>query len=393
VQPATFVMLSTTDWDSPQFGSRQQIARCLARRGHRVLYVEVPRALHSLISDPAGTRRAIPRMGRIRSVGDGIEAFTPPPMLPVYYHPATNALNQRLLRRYVRGALSRLHWRPDVLWTYWPNTARLIGKMGERVAVYHCIDDFAAAAYPLTPQRAIVQMEAEQCRKVGLIFVRSPGLFTTRSRLNPRTYRLPGGVDTEVFDPDRVGEPLAMVSALPGPRAGFVGTIDDRVDVDLLLQCARGLPEVCFVLLGPVKRHRVAIGPLPNEPNMHFLPECPHHEVAAAIAGLDVCLIPYRVNTYTQALSPVKLYEYLAMGKPVVATDLPYLHREAELIRICRNPGEFLRAVRQSLERPLAPAHIRAMRQAAQMHSWKHQVDVIESYLEPLLEPLSTSET
>ena len=75
----SFLTLSTTDWDAPQFGSRQQIARELARRGHRVLFVEVPRALHSLVSDPAGTRRALRRMGR-RIRGD-LSAWEGPPRL------------------------------------------------------------------------------------------------------------------------------------------------------------------------------------------------------------------------------------------------------------------------------------------------------------------------
>jgi glycosyltransferase involved in cell wall biosynthesis len=386
VQPKTFVIVSTTDWDAPQFGSRQQIAQCLARRGHRVLYVEVPRALHSLISDPEGTHRAMRRMGRTRSASSGLQVFTPPPVLPVYYQPATNAVNQRLLRRYVQGALNRLRWQAEVLWTYWPNTAYLIGKLGERMAVYHCIDDFAAAGYPLTTRRAIAAMEAEQCRKVQLIFARTPSLADARSVLNPRTHLLPGGVDTDLFDLERVKEVPASMQALPRPRVGFIGTIDDRIDVGMLVQCARGLPAVSFVLLGPIKRHRVQVSALRREPNVHLLPACPHDSVPAAVAALDICLIPYRINTYTQALSPVKLYEYLAMGRPVVATDLPYLQREAELVRIARSGEEFLREVQQALQCPLAPANVRAMRQAAEMHSWRSQVDAIERYLEPLLE-------
>ena len=93
----TFVFVSTTDYDAPQFGSRQQIALELGRRGHRILFVEVPRALHSLVSDPQGTRRAVPRMGRTRCVASGVYAYTPWPVLPLYYHPLSNFVNQRLM--------------------------------------------------------------------------------------------------------------------------------------------------------------------------------------------------------------------------------------------------------------------------------------------------------
>ena len=104
----TFVFLSTTDWDAAQFGSRQQVAMELARRGHRLLFVEVPRALHSFISDPTGTRKALRRMGKMRWIDETLAVYTPKPVLPVYYHPVSNWVNQRLLVRDVQHALKQV---------------------------------------------------------------------------------------------------------------------------------------------------------------------------------------------------------------------------------------------------------------------------------------------
>jgi glycosyltransferase involved in cell wall biosynthesis len=381
-----FLFLSTTDWDAPQFGSRQHIALRLARRGHRVLFVDIPRALHSLVSDPAGTRRALRRLGRVRQVPDGPLVYTPPPVLPVYYNPAINAVNQRLLLRYLRRTLARLGWQPDVLWTYWPHTAHLIGRLGEWVSVYHCIDDFAAVGYPLTTRGAIARMEAEQCRAVDVIFARTEGLTEAKRRFNPNIHLLPGGVEIAHFDPARVTAPPADVASLPDPRVGFVGTMDDRVDVRLLVHCANSLPEAAFVLVGPVKRHRVDVGPLENLPNVHLLPPCPHSQVPAIIAALDVCLIPYRVNPYTEGLSPIKLYEYLAMGKPVVTTDLPYLRREAAHIRLASRPEGFLAELQEALAHPPTAEEQAHWRAVAEAHSWERQVDEIERHLAPFLE-------
>lgn len=381
----TIIILSTTDWDAPQFGSRQQIARQFARRGHRVLFVEIPRALHSLISDPSGTRRAWRRMGRARQVPDGPLVYTPLPVLPIYYNPATNAINQRLLRRDLRRTLARLGWQPDVVWTYWPNTAYLVGRLGERAAVYHCIDDFAAVGYPLTTQAAIARMEAEQCRRADIVFARTEGLAAARRQCNANTHLLPGGVDSDLFDPAHALVARPDVCALPRPRAGFIGTIDDRLDIDLLVHGAERLPDATFVFVGPVKRHRVRIGPLQRLPNVHFLPPCPHNDVPAMIAAFDACLIPYRINPYTKGLSPIKLYEYLAMGKPVVATDSPYLRREAEHIRIARTAPEFLARVQASLASPPSTDEQARWRAAAEAQSWTRQMDEIERHLSPLL--------
>ncbi len=381
----TIVILSTTDWDAPQFGSRQQIARQFVRRGHWVLFVEIPRALHSLISDPGGTRRAWRRIGRTRQVTDGPLVYTPLPVLPVYYNPATNAVSQRLLCRDLRRTLVRLGHRPDLLWTYWPNTAYLVGRLGERVAVYHCIDDFAAVGYPLTTRAAISRMEAEQCRRADIVFARTEALAAAKRRLNPHTYLLPGGVDTAQFDPARDLVARHDVRALPRPRAGFIGTIDDRLDVDLLAHCAEWLPDTTFVLVGPVKRHRVQVRPLQRLPNVRFLIPCPHHDVPAMMAAFDVCLIPYRINPYTEGLSPIKLYEYLAMGKAVVATDLPYLHREAGNIRIARTAPEFLAEVQAALADSPSKDEQDRRRAAAEAQSWARQMDEIEQHLSPLL--------
>jgi glycosyltransferase involved in cell wall biosynthesis len=374
------IFVSTTDWDAPQFGSRQQIAQRLAQRGHRLLFVDVPRALHSLVSDPAGTRRALGRLGRLREVAARLVVYTPWPVLPVYYHPLTNAVNQRLLARDLQHALARLGWRPDVLWTYWPNSAALVGRLGERLAVYHCIDDFSAVSYPLIPRGSIAHLEADLCRRAGLIFTRTEALAEARRGINPETYVLPGGVDTVHFDPARV-TPAADIAALPRPRVGLVGTLDDRLDVQLLAACADQLPEASFVLVGPVKGHRVDLAPLAARPNVHLLPARPHDEVPSVVAAFDVGLIPYRRNAYTEALSPIKLYEYLAMGKPVVASDLPYVRREAAHVAIATGAEATVAAIRARVDRPPAPEERAVWRAVAEANTWERQVDVIEEHI------------
>ena len=376
-----FLFLSTTDWDAPQFGSRQQIALHLARRGHRILFVEVPRSLHSCFTDPTGTKRAIRRLGQWRKIAEGIVAYTPFPVFPLYYCPLTNALNQRLLLRYLHHLLTAQRWQLDVLWTYWPNTAPLVAKLGERFAVYHCIDDFAAAGYPLTRRHWVADMERDLCRKVDLVLARTEELAAARRRDNPSTFLLAGGVDTDLFDPLRVSRPHPEIADLPSPRAGFVGTLDDRVDIELLVRCAQKLHDVTFVLLGPQKRHRVDSRTLESLPNVVLLPPCPHDQVPAILAGFDVCLIPYLISPYTRSLSPIKLYEYLAMGKPVVGTDLPYLHREEARIIIAHSQDEFIAGVAAALRETRSSEKAAWRRQAALNQSWEAQVDEIERLL------------
>ena len=386
MDPLTFVFLSTTDWDSPQFGARHGIAQELGRRGHRVLFVEVARALHSLISDPAGTRRALKRLGHLREVAPGVIAFTPWPVLPIYYSPLMNAINQRLMALYVRHALRKLGWRVDVLWTYWPNSALILGRLKERAAVYHCADDMAAVRYPFVRQGTIRAMEARLCASVDVIFARTPAIAADRARWNANTVLLAGGIDPVRFDPVRVSASPDPLAAIPRPRAGFIGTLDDRFDEKLIIACAERLPHVHWVFVGPMKAHRASFEELSRLRNVHLLPPCPHHEVPLYIHGFDVGLIPYWLNEYTRAVAPIKLYEYLAMGKPVVSTPLPYVMREAAHVRLASDVDSFAKAVEEALAHPPSDDQRATWRAVALKYSWGAQVDTIEQTLAPLLE-------
>jgi glycosyltransferase involved in cell wall biosynthesis len=382
MRPLSFLILSTTDWDAPQFGSRQAVARSLARRGHSILFVEVPRALHSLISDPAGVGRALRRCGTHRLIEDRLLAYTPRPILPVYYHPWSSALNQRLLRRDLRRTLARLRWQPDVLWTYWPNTAGLCGSFGEHLVVYHCIDDFAAVTYPLVRRGAIAAMEADLCRRADLVLASTERLTERAAELNARAVQIPTGVDLDAFDPARVLAADGEVLSLPAPRVGFVGTLDDRLDVEMLVDCARQLPHVTFVLVGPVKRHRQSIASLAGLGNIRLLAPRPHDAVPAVIAAFDAAIIPYRRTAFTENLAPAKLYEYLAMGKPTVSTDLPFVRRAAEHVRIVSDAAAMAAALREIIEHPPRADERDRWRAAAARNGWERRVDGIEALLE-----------
>jgi glycosyltransferase involved in cell wall biosynthesis len=383
MRPLNFLILSTTDWDAPQFGSRQAIARSLARRGHEVFFVEVPRALHSLISDPGGVSRALRRRGTHRVVEDRLIAYTPRAVLPVYYHPWSSTLNLRLLRRDIRRVLGALRWQPDVLWTYWPNTAALGGSFGDRFLVYHCIDDFAAVTYPLVRPGIIAGMEADLCRRADLVLASTEQLAKRAAAFGARAaVHLPTGVDIDAFDPARVLAGDAEVLSQPAPRAGFVGTLDDRIDVDLVVECARQLPQMTFVFVGPVKRHRLSIAALARLANVRLLAPRPHDDMPAVLAAFDAAILPYRRTAFTENLAPAKLYEYLAMGTPTVSTDLPFVRRAAAHVRIVDDGAAMAAALREIVEQPPRAPERDRWRAAAARNSWELRVDQIEALLE-----------
>ena len=320
-------------------------------------------------------------MGRTRSITDRLFAYTPPPVFPFYYNRLSTWANNRILARYLKVALGRLVWSPDVFWTYWPNSASIAGALGETASVYHCIDNFSETRYPLSSSTTVRAMEDALWRKVDLVLARTPRLVEGRESLNLNTHVLSGGVDTDHFNPATTSEPPPHLTKIPSPRVGFLGTIDDRLDYELLLSVVQALPDMNFVFVGPTRRHLADTGPLRALPNVHFFPACTPTEAPTAMSAFDVCTIPYRINAYTEGVSPIKLYEYLAMEKPVVATQLPYILREKDCISIAEDSDSFVRQLKAAAANPGASEIKRTRRERAHAHSWKTHADTIERLL------------
>jgi glycosyltransferase involved in cell wall biosynthesis len=137
---------------------------------------------------------------------------------------------------------------------------------------------------------------------------------------NERVVLLPNAADTDVFDPEAglaAGIPPPLAS-LPPPRVGYFGEIASWFDAALVAAIARSRPSWSIVLVGPARPAEHAA--LASVPNVHLLGAVPHHDLPAYGVRFDACLLPFKHNRLTAAASPIKLYEYLALGRPVVST-------------------------------------------------------------------------
>lgn len=159
---------------------------------------------------------------------------------------------------------------------------------------------------------------------------------------------VPNGVDPEEWLP--LGGPPEWLARLPGPRFAYVGTLDSRLDVGAVLAVARAWPEGSVVLAGPIADpdHLVR---LHEEPNVLFPGQLPRDHVAALAHAADACLVPHRRLPLTEAMSPLKIYEYMAGGGPVAATDLPPLRGIEGPLELVAPGGDFVAGVRAALAR------------------------------------------
>jgi glycosyltransferase involved in cell wall biosynthesis len=383
---------STTDWDEI-WGSRQQVMGRLAAGGQRVLFVERQVGPEMLLRDPAMRRRkrAAWKEPALRQLEANLWLWQPPLLPPGrYYSPALNRLGQRLLANRLLPVLRRLSFEPPLLWLYPPQSYPLLGRFGERLSVYHCIERFAGEQHG-RKRRVMLMQEEALLRAVDLVFVHSEGLRRLYSPLTRRPIRLvPSAADVAHFQAAAEIDP--ELAALPTPRLVVMSTLDARLDVEMLACLAGAHPAWQLALVGQVRPERVDVRPLTGLPNVHFLGKRPFSELPALLKAADACLAPYVLNELTQFISPLKVYEYLAAGKPIASTDLPEVRPLAEWVAIAPDGGEdpnlraalFAGAIERALreDRPELQAKRRA---AALAHSWDRRVEEMWAAVEAVV--------
>lgn len=297
---------------------------------------------------------------------------------------ATKWARDTALRRAIRHA--GLH-RP-LLWLFLPDQGDLIGRFQERLVIYHAVDEYTGYDGVRDALKPVLrEMEIDIMRRADLVFVTSPNLFEAKRPYNPHTYHVPNAVDyaafARVLDADTL--PPADVASLPRPLIGYVGAINDKLDLGLIRAVAQAVPDGSVILVGAVRsQDEDGLRALNACPNVHFLGLKPVDRVPHYIKASAVCLLPYRMNEWTRHIDSLKLYEYLACGKPVVAVDLPTVRPFADLLWIAGDAESFTRAVRKALrEDDLAVVSQRRAR--AQNETWDRRVATLSAYIEAAL--------
>ena len=325
------VCVSRQEWATPLPTNRQQIMSRAAKRGHPILFVETGGQLgrHILQIVAAPDRASLARrLLATEHVAPGIrvrKAVTAAPWAQKYR--AANRVNARLTAPVLR-ALGRKLGAPVVLWLYDPCAFELVGACGEALAVYDCVDDYAEQVGSDARRRAFVaEADAEAARRSDLVFATTEELFERQKKRNAHAFLVPNGADYEHFAGVTEGSRARELVSLPGPVVGFAGNLtESKVDFGLLERLADARPEWSLALIGPADATaRPSLERLAERANVTWLGPKRYADVPRYVAAFDVALIPYRTNAYTKNCSPLKVYEYLAAGKPVVATGVPAL--------------------------------------------------------------------
>ncbi len=395
------VCISSLDWEA-MWTSKQQIMRRLAQT-NRVLYVQEPVTMLAPFKVPARWRRWAATVPRVDRVEAGLWTLTPPPLLPFgNIRPEVNRANQALLSGYVRWAMNRLYFDEEyIFWTYLPTSLALLDRLGApgltasvpaaaasrrpSLVVYHCVDEHSAFPGFVSPE-VVKGYDDELTRRADLVITTAENLRLSREAINPHTYTVLNAADVEIFnqalDPDL---PLpADMAAIPAPRLGVVGMHDSRLDLDALEAIAQADPSWQIVLIGPVKSGQVDEARLRPWPNIHLLGEKARANLPGYLKGMAVALVPYKANELTRNIFPLKLFEYLAAGLPVVVGGLPELRRFVGVIGVADGPSDYPRLVQRAIAEDGPDKRASRVSLAAE-NTWDHRVEEISGLVEEAL--------
>ncbi len=358
---ADLICLSHLRWNFVFQRPQHLLTRCALER--RVFYVEEP-----LFDGDAAPRLELQHSGRVTVV--------------VPHLTRTDDVTA-VLRILMDEFLLEHRVQRYVLWYYTPMALAFTDHLQPEAIIYDCMDElsgFANAPAELTDR------EAELMRRARLVFTGGQSLYEAKRHAHPDVHAFPSSVDVEHFAQARrlTGDPADQAD-IPGPRLGFFGVIDERMDLALLAGVAAARPDWHLVMLGPVVKIDPATLPRPH--NIHYLGSKSYQELPHYIAGWDVALLPFARNEATRYISPTKTPEYLAAGKPVVSTSIRDVVRpygQQGLVRIADTVEAFVEACEASLTED-ATARLRNadvfLRQTSWDGTWTRMRHLVESAL------------
>ena len=331
------------------------------------------RYFHVVWMNPAPEWRGILQNGSVESESDAAAEFSPgftvyeAPWLPRLYRPQW--LRRRIIDARLNHARSLLidrGCRKIILYIWRPEFGEALNSIPFDLSCYHIDDEysFSENEVGITPE------EKALITKVDQVFIHSPQLMEKKGSINPCSTFIPNGVDFEAYA-HTAPEPTDL-SAISRPRVGYTGYLKKQLDWPLILELSRRHRDWSFVFVGPRSPHPeivTALEELASYPNVYFLGPKSARDLATYPQHFDACIMPYRVDAYTNSIYPLKLHEYLASGRPIVSTPIRSLLDFSSVIALANGSDEWSNALARALEPVATCSDAVAVRQNIARHN------------------------
>ena len=381
------LILSTADWDNPFWTNKQHVAVELANLGHRILYIDSI-GLRRPSSSPQDLKRIFFRLLKCFKPPEKVHGnlwVLSPIFLPFYSNKFIQKINRLWLGSLLHVSSKILNIHFSYLWTYNPLTTLFIDLKHFQFSIYHCVDEIKVQ--PRMPFELIEFAEKQLLQDTSLVLTTSIELTNSRKQLNPNTFYFPNVCDYNHFSralDSRTIIPNDLLST-PSPRIGFIGALSGyKIDFSLLRFIAESRPGWSIVLIGKVGEGDpwTDISLLNGLPNLYLMGPRSYEQLPSYLKGFDVGLLPNLINQYTKAMFPMKFFEYLASGTPVVGVELPALKDFEELACLEPTHEKFLHAIEKTLAGDVPDLDARL--DAAKKHTYRERTEQMLSLIDRL---------
>lgn len=379
------VIFSTADWDTKPWTNKQHTATALANRGYRVLYVDST-GIRSPGANKADLRRLLRRLLAglcgTRMVADNIYRCSPL-VIPYRLGKWIDSLNLILLSVTLKMHTRVLGFKDTLAWIYNPAVATIVDSIHPKLSIYHCVDDLSAI--PGISCAMIKEHEQRLSGLVQLVFSTNPNLHERWRRIKPHSaFYLPNVANYDHFKRARTISPASTeLAEIPKPRIGYIGTLSDfKVDFQLIMAVALKRPNWHWVIIGGERegQYLPILEDLKRRSNVHILGYREYDDLPEFMAGLNIATLPILDNAYTRSMFPMKFFEYLGAGLPVISTPLPAILDYKKACRMVNNTDEFISAAEKILGGDLPdPSYCD---QLTRQHTWDKRLDVMLKHIE-----------
>ncbi len=391
-QQQTIICFAGAAYNQPSWTNRQHMMSRVAQHTP-VLYIEpriwIVRFLIRHWRKPQAIASLLRRLAGVEQVSPNLFIKSQWNLLPFSREvKGIAAINCWLNRASVLRAARKLGFVSSrtVLWLYDTESAEYLSALPGIFTLYDCVDDHAAQAGVDRNPRRVAEEEQAILSRANVVTVTSKKLLVIKREQHPNVHLVlnAGDVDSVLHTHNQpiTAAVTARMQNISHPIIGSVGALDSyKLDFDLLSSVAAAQPTWQFVLIGePVVDHdRGKLDQLRQLPNVHLVGAVDHTQVAQYVSFFDVCCIPYRSSRYNEASFPLKFWEFMVTGKPLVVTGLPELREYDQLISYVHTPAEFTTAIQSALR---DPAQGKSERIAlATTHTWQSRVDQIMALL------------
>jgi GT2 family glycosyltransferase/glycosyltransferase involved in cell wall biosynthesis len=374
---ADIICFPIIDWQF-RYQRPQQILSRLARQGHRVFYLQTTFATASSLTPPQAEVRQNLAVRPLAENVWGVTLTTPRP-LNLYREAIPGGGVLSALLRSLAALCEQEGVAEPLLCVhlpFWRPLAEAYRRRFGGTIVYDCMDYHHGFS---TNGQKMLEEEELLAEQADLVTVSATSLLRQFAHCGEKVMLVRNGTDFAHFHAAR---PTPALAHLPRPIVGYYGAISTWFDTRLVAAAARRHPEWSFVLIGDT--FGADVRPLQGLANVHLLGEKPYADLPGYLHRFDVCCIPFHLTDLTRATDPVKFYEFLSAGKPVVATPLPELAAFAEVCYCAAHEEEFVRQIEAAL-REDNPALVQQRVALARANDWRRRVEAIAERF-PLLQ-------